>query len=156
MATAYITFSGLDLPKDHPFIPTIKELFREVIGAHTCDRRSSKTTIHGKYPDWPFEDGFAEEDHLWSATLRETDEAIDQRSSDVLDDVFSTDKSTFISVSTHSGEIASLLRGESSVYLEQMVWKRKLMTEQFSDIESLGWGLDRLSPYWSRQREFLG
>lgn len=111
MATASISFSGLDLPKEHPFIPTIKELFREVIGAHTCDRRSSKTIIHNAYPNWPIEEGFEEEDPLWSATLRETDEAIDQRTLKVLDDVFANDKSTYISVSAHSGEIASLLRG---------------------------------------------
>ena len=53
LATASITFSGLDLPKEHPFIPTIKENLREVIGAHTCDRRSSKTVIHSHYLDCP-------------------------------------------------------------------------------------------------------
>jgi broad specificity phosphatase PhoE len=33
MATASITFSGLDLPEDRPFKPLIKELIREAIGA---------------------------------------------------------------------------------------------------------------------------
>src|SRR6266536_427228 len=37
-ATASVTFTGLDLPKGRPFIPTVKELFREVNGAHTCDK----------------------------------------------------------------------------------------------------------------------
>ncbi|KAI9048773.1 hypothetical protein LZ554_007604 [Drepanopeziza brunnea f. sp. 'monogermtubi'] len=110
LATANLTFSGLDLPKDHPFIPTIKEGLREVNGAHTCDRRSRKSVIRAKYPDWPFEEGFTEEDVLWKANLRETDNAIDQRTLAVLDDVFASDKSTYISISAHSGEIGSMLR----------------------------------------------
>lgn len=110
LATASITFSGLDLPKEHPFIPTIKENLREVIGAHTCDRRSSKTVIHSHYLDWPFEEGFAEEDPLWNATLRETNDAIDQRTVTAVEELFSSDKSTYISISAHSGQIASMLR----------------------------------------------
>ncbi|KAK0116756.1 hypothetical protein ONS96_012607 [Cadophora gregata f. sp. sojae] len=110
LATASITFSGLDLPKEHPFIPTIKENLREVIGVHTCDRRSSKTVIHSHYPDWPFEEGFAEEDPLWSASLRETNHAIDQRTLTAVEELFSSDKSTYISISAHSGQIASMLR----------------------------------------------
>ncbi|CZT06491.1 related to GPI anchored protein [Rhynchosporium graminicola] len=110
LATASLTFSHLDLPKDRPFIPTIKENIREVIGVHTCDRRSGKSVIKSKYPDWPFEDGFAEEDPLWSAELRETDEAIDQRTLRAIEDIFSTDDHTYISLSTHSGQIASMLR----------------------------------------------
>jgi broad specificity phosphatase PhoE len=111
-ATALTTFSGLELPLNRPFVPTIKELFRESIGAHTCDRRSSKSVIHANYPTWPFEEGFEEEDPLWSATERETDEAQDQRSRVVLDDVFSTDDKTYISISSHSGQISSILRGK--------------------------------------------
>ncbi|KAL2073622.1 hypothetical protein VTL71DRAFT_10948 [Oculimacula yallundae] len=110
LATANLTFSGLDLPKDRPFIPTIKEGLREVIGVHTCDRRSSKSVIHEHYPDWPFEEGFAEEDPLWSAELRETDEAIDQRTLSAVEDLFESDDHTYISISSHSGQIASMLR----------------------------------------------
>ncbi|EPE29330.1 Phosphoglycerate mutase-like protein [Glarea lozoyensis ATCC 20868] len=110
MATASITFSGLDLPRDRPFKPLIKELIREAIGAHTCDRRSSKSVIHGHYPDWPFEEGFAEEDPLWDAELRESDEAMDIRLRKALDEVFGTDENTWISISSHSGAIGSTLR----------------------------------------------
>lgn len=67
-----------------------------------------------------------EEDPLFKKTLRETDGAQDQRTKVVLDDVFSTDKNTWISLSSHSGEISSLLRGEyfNSGYREQQanVW----------------------------------
>ncbi|KAK2625307.1 hypothetical protein QTJ16_005676 [Diplocarpon rosae] len=110
LATANLTFSGLDLPKESPFVPTIKEGFREVIGVHTCDRRSAKAVIRERYPDWPIEEDFAEDDPLWSPTLRETDQAIDQRTAKVLEDVWAADKHVYISVSAHSGEIASVLR----------------------------------------------
>jgi broad specificity phosphatase PhoE len=111
MATANITFSGLLLPQDRPFKPLIKELIREAIGAHTCDRRSTKTVIHEHYPDWPFEEGFAEEDPLWDAELRESDEAMDRRLREGFDEIFKSDGNTWISISSHSGAIASILRG---------------------------------------------
>lgn len=98
----------------------IKELFREVIGVHTCDRRSSKTFIGERYPSWKFEEGFSEEDLLWSATERESDEAMDVRSRRVLDDVFEHDRNAWISVSSHSGEIGSILRGE---FLSFCLWR---------------------------------
>jgi broad specificity phosphatase PhoE len=113
LATANLTFSGLDLPEDRPFIPLIKEKFRETNGVHTCDRRSSKTIIHTHYPNWPIEDGFSEEDELWDPVLRESDLAQDQRAKEVFDDVFEKEERTWISVSSHSGQIAAALRGES-------------------------------------------
>jgi broad specificity phosphatase PhoE len=112
MATAKITFSGLSLPPDRPFKPLIKELIREAIGAHTCDRRSSRSVIHNHYPDWPIEDGFAEEDPLWDAELRESDQAMDRRLREGLDEIFGSDKNSWISISSHSGAIGSILRGK--------------------------------------------
>ncbi|KAI6248211.1 putative phosphoglycerate mutase [Erysiphe necator] len=108
--TAWNTFSGLNLPIDKPFKPVIKELLRECIGAHKCDMRSPKSKIQARYPDWVFENGFSETDKLWSSILRETDEAIDQRTKIVLDDILLNDKHTFISISSHSGQIGSALR----------------------------------------------
>lgn len=108
--TAKLTFSGLDLPRHSPFVPTIKELFREGISAHTCDRRSSKSYIRENFPAYRFEKGFAETDPLWTALHAEPSVDQDIRSKKVLDDVFTSDDSTYISVTAHSGEIASLLR----------------------------------------------
>lgn len=110
--TARLSFSGLNLPKDNPFIPTIKELLREGISAHTCDRRSNKTFIHESFPSYKFEAGFAQNDPLWRALMAEPSTDQDLHSKAVLDDIFTNDSSTFISVTSHSGEIASLLRGE--------------------------------------------
>lgn len=78
---------------------------------HTCDRRSSKTAIHKAFPGFVFEKGFKEEDPLWEASVRETNSAMDARTKTVLDDVFGSDDATFLSISSHSGEIGSILRG---------------------------------------------
>jgi hypothetical protein len=64
------------------------------------------------FPEWTFEEGFAEEDPLWDAETRESDSMQDERTRKVLDEVFKSDRKTFVSVSSHSGEISSILRGE--------------------------------------------
>ncbi len=64
-----------------------------------------------KFPDWRFEKDFTEDDELWSSTLRETAGAQDQRMKIALDDVFWNDRRTWISISSHSGAIGSILRG---------------------------------------------
>ncbi|KAL9627562.1 MAG: hypothetical protein Q9204_006477, partial [Flavoplaca sp. TL-2023a] len=56
------------------------------------------------------EPGFTETDQLWQAYRREVEVDQDIRSKAVLDDVFSADDETYISITSHSGEIASLLR----------------------------------------------
>ena len=83
-----------------------------MLGVHTCDRRSSREAIHEMFPAWEFEDGFKEEDPLWDPVVRESDEAQDKRTKGVLDEVFESDEGTYISISSHSGEISSILRGE--------------------------------------------
>jgi len=113
LQTANYTFNGLDLPAKHPFVPTIKEYFREGISGHTCDRRGNKTYIHDSFPSYRFEVGFTEDDELWEALHGETNIDQDIRSKKALDQVFSTDDSTYISITSHSGEIGSLLRGKS-------------------------------------------
>ena len=109
--TAKITFANLPLPKKSRFVPTIKEFLREGITAHTCNRRSSKTYIHQNFPTFKFEKGFAETDPYWKELTNEPSDAQDIRSKALLDDVFTKDDSTYISMTAHSGEISSLLRG---------------------------------------------
>lgn len=109
VATANTTFADLPLPATHPFAPTIKELFREGISMHTCDRRSNKTAIHHLAPNFAFEPGFTEDDELWRGTEEETAAHQLARSKAVLDDVFANDDATWISITSHSGEIGALL-----------------------------------------------
>ncbi|KAI0153317.1 phosphoglycerate mutase-like protein [Xylariaceae sp. FL1272] len=108
--TANLTFSSLPLPEDRPFRPLIKELLREGISMHTCDSRSTKSHIGSVLGGtFRFEAGFTEHDLLWKGYEAETDEAAVLRARRVMDDIFSHDESTFISMTTHSGQIRSAL-----------------------------------------------
>ncbi|KAF2092759.1 phosphoglycerate mutase-like protein [Rhizodiscina lignyota] len=109
LQTANLTFTGLPLPKNKPFIAMIKELLRENISIHTCDRRSNKTFIHESFPSFRIEEGFHEHDPLWNGVTAETESSEDVRSRVVLDDIFTHDCNTYISVTSHSGEIGSIL-----------------------------------------------
>lgn len=80
------------------------------MGVHTCDRRSSRSKIHARWPDYEFEHGFAEEDPLWESKIRESDSHTTARLKSLFDDVFSHDHHTFISLTAHSGAIAGALR----------------------------------------------
>ncbi|KAK6593158.1 phosphoglycerate mutase family protein [Botrytis cinerea] len=94
----------------HSIAPLIKELFREGISGHTCDRRSNRTFIHESFPSYKIEKGFAENDPFWKALEGEVSIDQDIRSKKVLDDVFGSDDHTWLSITSHSGEIASILR----------------------------------------------
>ena len=85
-------------------------MLRECIGVHTCDRRSNLTYIKQHYPGFAVEPGFTEDDELFSAEHRETNEEMDARLRGLLDNVFEHDGNTFISFTSHSGAIASILR----------------------------------------------
>ncbi|KAL9126651.1 MAG: hypothetical protein Q9217_004327 [Psora testacea] len=108
LATAKHTFSNLSLPAARPFKPMVKEMLRECIGVHTCDRRSSLTYIRQGYPDYDIEAGFSEDDELYSAERRETDEEMDVRIRGFLDDIFEHDEGTFLSFTTHSETLVTI------------------------------------------------
>lgn len=55
------------------------------------------------------ENGFSEQDELWNPNVRETDPQRAVRAKTFLDDIFNNDNSTFVSLTTHSGMIQSLL-----------------------------------------------
>lgn len=109
LKTAELEWSGLKL---QAFKPTIKEMAREVMGEHTCDRRSSRTKIHAAYPEWPIEAGFTEDDELWQADHRETHAEHDVRTVALLNQVFEMEgkDASVLSLTSHSGAIASLMR----------------------------------------------
>ena len=111
LKTALLTFSNLALPPTaRSFQPVVKELLRETIGIHTCDRRSNRTYIQSHYPFFTIEPGFTEADELWSANIRESDEVTDARVKVLLDDIFTNNASTYVSLTSHSGAISALLR----------------------------------------------
>ncbi|CAD0107772.1 unnamed protein product [Aureobasidium uvarum] len=107
LKTANYTFSGLGLQN---FVPEVKELIREGISTHTCDHRSNETYIKSLFPTWKIESTFTETDELWNGITEESSSAQDYRSKIALDDIFSADDASVISITTHSGETSSLLR----------------------------------------------
>ncbi|KAF4550364.1 Histidine phosphatase-like protein 5 [Elsinoe fawcettii] len=109
----------LTLPSHHPCPPTpslilvsSQKSIREVFGEHTCDKRSTKTDIQARHPGrFLFEEDFAEDDPLWTADHRETDEEVDTRIRSFLDRLFaSRPRERTWSWTVHSGVIASFLR----------------------------------------------
>ncbi|KAF7719718.1 Uncharacterized protein PECH_008904 [Penicillium ucsense] len=107
--TAAVTFEGLRIPLTDPFQPVVKELLRETMGEHTCDRRSNKSAIAAEFPHYRFEAGFVEEDELCDPQIRESDKLRNKRLLELLNDVFLTDETIFLSLTAHSGAITSIL-----------------------------------------------
>lgn len=107
--TADLTFKNLTLPEDKPYKPYIKELLREALGVHTCDRRSTKSHIASTFPQVVFEPGFSGPDVLWEKDYREPSTARRYRLATFLDDVFGENGNVFLSLTSHSGAIASIL-----------------------------------------------
>ncbi|PNS19160.1 hypothetical protein CAC42_1896 [Sphaceloma murrayae] len=103
---AHALAAGLPAPESYTNL-------REVIGVHTCDKRSTKTAIQARHPStlFLFEEDFAEDDPLWLSDVRETDEDIDTRIRKFLDDlVDAKPHERVLSLTAHSGAIASILR----------------------------------------------
>jgi broad specificity phosphatase PhoE len=109
-ATAYYTFANLSLPLGTPFIPTVKENLRELIGVVTEDERSNATYIASQFPSYQFEEGFTEDDELWQPDVLELPWQLDARMTGLLEDVWQSDKSTWISFTSHQLATASMLR----------------------------------------------
>jgi broad specificity phosphatase PhoE len=63
---------------------------REENGEHTCDKRNTRTYIASTYPNFTIEDGFTEEDELWTPE-RETERHMEERARNVLDTIFEDD-----------------------------------------------------------------
>ncbi|KAI0669235.1 phosphoglycerate mutase-like protein [Trametes maxima] len=89
---------------------TIVEYLREHNGEHSCDMRSPRTTIARQFepPVYEFEDGFSEEDILWT-NEREKPEHIEERARTVLGRIFAQDDETYIAITAHSGIINGFL-----------------------------------------------
>ncbi|KAI0067864.1 phosphoglycerate mutase-like protein [Artomyces pyxidatus] len=108
LRTHELTFDGV-FTEPRP-TPVIVENCREEYGEHTCDKRRTRSEIHAEFPAFVFEEGFAEEDLLWTE-VRETKQHVDTRAKHILDMVFTKDvDATYISITAHSGLINGVLR----------------------------------------------
>ncbi|TFK22033.1 phosphoglycerate mutase [Coprinopsis marcescibilis] len=109
LKTCFIAFDGL-LEDDSKVL--IVESVREENGVHTCDKRSARSFIHKEFPKYTIEDGFTEEDELWSPDVRETKAEVADRAGIVLDRIFDenpTDEAV-LSVTAHNGFINGVLK----------------------------------------------
>ena len=102
LKTACLTFEDLAAAHGHPYHPLIKENLRERTGRHTCDRRSTKSWIRANYPQFRIEDGFAEEDELFTPATRESDASHRARAQAALEDIFAAEENPFVSITMHS------------------------------------------------------
>jgi hypothetical protein len=109
--TTKLVFSELMQLHNRPFHPTVKELLRERMTNHTCDRRSSRSYIEENYPEYIIEPSLTEKDELWGKWGDEW-EPIDEhcaRKQKVLEDIFATDPNPFISLTIHDQAIKAIL-----------------------------------------------
>lgn len=82
---------------------------RESINACTCAWRHPKSWIAARFPSYRFEEGFTEEDELFTGKTVESASAQAERITKFLDGVFSTDGNSVVSVTTHGVNINPLL-----------------------------------------------
>jgi len=112
LETCRVAFTGLAPPTGDadvpPFHPLVRELIRERLGVHTCDRRSTRSWIHKHYPEFALEEDFSEPDPLWNPDVRETLSEHVVRVEAFLDDLFTNDSEPIVSATIHSGTIMAL------------------------------------------------
>jgi hypothetical protein len=95
---------GLSLPflkNKTYFADHLVQNCREEYGEHTCDKRRSRGIIHSEFPQFEIEDGFTEEDELWTPE-RESEEHIITRAKAILGRVFDADAEQCLSISHFS------------------------------------------------------
>ncbi|KAH8893610.1 phosphoglycerate mutase-like protein [Thozetella sp. PMI_491] len=91
------------------FRPMVKELLRERLTDHTCDKRSSRSWIEEKYPTYVIEASMTENDELWQKDRYESAEEHAARKQQLLEDIFAHDEGAIIALVTHSYAISALL-----------------------------------------------
>ncbi|KAK4451055.1 Phosphomutase-like protein 3 [Podospora aff. communis PSN243] len=110
LATANLTFASLPVWNGSGrFKPVVKESLRETINQCTCAWRHPRSRIAARFPDYEFEEGFSEEDDLFTGKTIESASAQALRIKGFLDDLFENDESLVVSVTTHGVNINPLL-----------------------------------------------
>ncbi|GHJ85537.1 hypothetical protein NliqN6_1939 [Naganishia liquefaciens] len=89
--------------------PIFVEALREIYGEHTCDMRRSKSYLQERFPTYGFEPEFAEEDPWWKPDERETELNRRERLRNAMFQLFSENDNTYISITSHSCALRSLL-----------------------------------------------
>lgn len=109
LETTKLVYSPVLTKHNRPLQPIVKELLRERLTDHTCDKRSSRSSIESRYPGYVIEPGFQKEDVMWKADAFETADEHTARMQHLLEDIFANDEAQFISLTTHSYAISAIL-----------------------------------------------
>lgn len=111
LQTCQLAFTDIKLPSGETvpqFTPLIVEMIRERLGVHTCDRRHPRSWIAENFPAFKIEEGFSEEDNLWNPDVRETLGEHAARVEMFLEELFSGEEESVVSLTVHSGTILAL------------------------------------------------
>ena len=109
LQTTEYVFAPLTARHGQPFRPVVKEKLRERWTMHTCDCRRTRTWIQENWPRYAIEAALAEEDPFPAMRRTETEEEHVARKQAVLEDIFSTDESAFVSLTVHRYAIEAIL-----------------------------------------------
>lgn len=109
LETTRLAFGPVFEEQGAPFRPVVKELLRETVIDHTCDRRSPRSWIEANYPSYAIEPGFSEEDVRWGSRRWETFEGHVARKQTVLEEIFATDENEVVALTVHSGATSAIL-----------------------------------------------
>ncbi|CAI6092660.1 unnamed protein product [Clonostachys chloroleuca] len=109
LETAKLVFKGVVEGQGKPFKPIVKELLRERLTDHTCDRRRARKWITATYPEYELEPAFADKDVLWHADRSESNAENVARTQRLLEDIWKGDPGAFIALITHSFALSSML-----------------------------------------------
>lgn len=108
LQTVDMTYSGLPFPNDQEFRLSINELLGATNGISS---NNDKTAVVSEIPAWEIDEGFAETDEVFMIShAHETKAEKEKKMKQFLDQIFDEDENSFISVTTHPGVIAALLR----------------------------------------------
>lgn len=100
-----------DKSREHTVV--IHPLLRETIGYNTCDKRRPIEYTLDRYSEYRMTEHYPTpplgEDDLWTVEHRETNEEMQERLSGFLENLFETDKETYVSITCHAGVIRNML-----------------------------------------------
>lgn len=109
LETTKLVFKDVIEGQGRPFRPAVKELLRERLTDHTCDRRRASKWITATYPEYELEVAFADEDVLWHADRSESSAENIVRTQRLLEDIWEENSGAFIALVTHSFALSSML-----------------------------------------------
>ncbi|KAK4140056.1 histidine phosphatase superfamily [Dichotomopilus funicola] len=122
LETTRLVYAPVVAKHERIFQPLVKELLRERLTDHTCDKRSTRQWISENYPTCVLDQDFEMEDPLWQADRSETNEEHVTRKRRLLEDIFANDDATFVSLTTHSlRALLVLLRPGSLTHIESAI-----------------------------------